>query len=241
MIVTDSDEARPGPRSRGAGSGIVREQAQFPRTEHGLAPPGHTQLGEHLSQVIAHTVHRQSELRGNLLVPLAFRPPKHVLLALAQHRLTTDAKLQLAVWEELRAQQYGPSVWQIRRSLTECRMPATSALAKFVGAAAGVLTRDLFAEEDNSGIWFDDPALLRKLALDRLETAAEELRTKWSWAEARVEVGRNARRHAPAVALAVALAARIDIPVNVGHAQLIGMVLWKIQPVRAIPAPVSEQ
>ena len=72
-------------------------------------------------------------------------------------------------------------------------MPATAAIAQFVGAAAyeaagGALTRDLFAEEDERGIWFDDPALLRKLSLERLETAAEELRTKWSWAEARVEV-----------------------------------------------------
>ena len=72
-------------------------------------------------------------------------------------------------------------------------MPATSAVARFVGidryeAAGGALTRDLFAEEDERGIWFDDPALLRKLALERLETAAEELRTRWSWAEARVEV-----------------------------------------------------
>ena len=107
--------------------------------------------------------------------------------------VTTDSKLQLAVWEELKAQHYGPSVWQIRRLMTEGRMPATSAVARFVGidryeAAGGALTRDLFAEEDERGIWFDDPALLRKLALERLETAAEELRTKWSWAEARVEV-----------------------------------------------------
>ena len=108
--------------------------------------------------------------------------------------VTTDVQLQLAVWEELKAQHYGPSVWQIRRLLTEGRMPATSALARFVGdrpptrPAGGALTRDLFAEEDERGIWFDDPALLRKLALERLETAAEELRTKWAWAEARVEI-----------------------------------------------------
>ena len=81
MFVTDSDEARTAPRSCGAGSGIVREQAQFPGTTHGLGPPGHTERGEDLSQVIAHTVHRQSELRGDLLVPLALQPPKHVLFA----------------------------------------------------------------------------------------------------------------------------------------------------------------
>ena len=123
----------------------------------------------------------------------AYRAGEMGLQCLQAFCVTTDAKLQLAVWEELKAQHYGPSVWQIRRLLTEGRMPATSALSRFVGAAAyesagGVLTRDLFAEEDDSGTWFDDPALLRKLALDRLETAAEELRTKWSWAEARVEV-----------------------------------------------------
>ena len=123
----------------------------------------------------------------------AYRAGDMGLQCLQAFCVTTDAQLQLAVWEELKAQHYGPSVWQIRRLLTEGRIPATAAIAQFVGVAAyenagGALTRDLFAEEDERGIWFDDPALLRKLALERLETAAEELRTKWSWAEARVEV-----------------------------------------------------
>ena len=123
----------------------------------------------------------------------AYRAGEMGLQCLQAFCVTGDPKLQLAVWEELKAQHYGPSVWQIRRLMTEGRMPATSAVARFVGidryeAAGGALTRDLFAEEDDRGIWFDDPALLRKLALERLETAAEELRTKWSWAEARVEV-----------------------------------------------------
>ena len=123
----------------------------------------------------------------------AYRAGEMGLQCLQAFCVTADAELQRAVWEELKAQHYGPSVWQIRRLLTEGRMPATSAIAKFVGAdayeaAGGALTRDLFAEEDERGTWFDDPALLRKLALERLETAAEELRTKWSWAEARVEV-----------------------------------------------------
>ena len=123
----------------------------------------------------------------------AYRAGEMGLQCLQAFCVTGDAKLQLAVWEELKAQHYGPSVWQIRRLMTEGRMPATSAVARFVGidryeAAGGALTRDLFAEEDERGTWFDDPALLRKLALERLETAAEQLRTKWSWAEARVEV-----------------------------------------------------
>ena len=123
----------------------------------------------------------------------AYRAGELGLQALQAFCATADAKLQLAVWEELKAQHYGPSIWQIRRLLTEGRIPATASIARFIGAdayeaAGGPLTRDLFAEEDDRGIWFDDPALLRKLALERLEAAAEELRTRWSWAEARVEV-----------------------------------------------------
>ena len=132
---------------------------------------------------------------GNAALELleAYRAGEIGLQSLQAFCVTADAELQRAVWAELKAQHYGPSVWQIRRLLTEGRMPATSAVARFVGAqdyeaAGGALTRDLFAEEDESGTWYDDPALLRKLALDRLEAAAEELRTKWAWAEARVEV-----------------------------------------------------
>ena len=126
----------------------------------------------------------------------AYRAGEMGLQALQAFCVTADAARQRAVWEELKAQHYGPSVWQIRRLLTEGRMPATSAVATFVGTeayevAGGALTRDLFAEEDERGIWFDDPVLLRNLALEKLETVAEELRTKWAWAEARVEVDWN--------------------------------------------------
>ena len=123
----------------------------------------------------------------------AYRAGEMGLQALQAFCATADAKLQLAVWEELKAQHSGPSLYQIRRLLSEGRIPGTAAIARFIGAdayeaAGGALTRDLFAGEDDRGIWFDDPALLRKLTLERLEAAAEELRTKWSWAEARVEV-----------------------------------------------------
>ena len=126
----------------------------------------------------------------------AYRAGEMGLQALQAFCVTADEARQRAVWEELKAQHYGPSVWQIRRLLTEGRMPATSAVATFVGteayeAAGGALTRDLFAEEDERGTWFDDPVLLRNLALEKLESVAEELRTKWAWAEARVEVDWN--------------------------------------------------
>ena len=123
----------------------------------------------------------------------AYRSSEMGLQALQAFCVTADAQLQLAVWEELKAQHYGPSVWQIRRLLTEGRLPGNSAVAIFVGAAAyeaagGMLTRDLFAEDDEHGTWFDDPALLRKLALEKLEATAQELRPEWSWVEPRIEV-----------------------------------------------------
>ena len=88
---------------------------------------------------------------------------------------------------------YRPGAWQIKRLLTEDRVPATSAIARFVGieayeAAGGRIDRDLFAEEDERGIWFDDPDLLNKLAIDSLQVAARELETRWKWAEARLDV-----------------------------------------------------
>ena len=90
-------------------------------------------------------------------------------------------------------QGYRPSGWQIKRMLTQDRIPAAAAIATFVGvdayeAAAGVVDRDLFADQDEWGIWFEDPDLLNKLAMDRLQAAADELATRWKWAEARLEV-----------------------------------------------------
>ena len=40
----------------------------------------------------------------------------------------------------------------------------------------------------SGGIWFDDPDLLNKLAIDSLQAAARELETRWKWAEARLDV-----------------------------------------------------
>ena len=107
--------------------------------------------------------------------------------------VTTDQARQSAVWETVSQQGYRPGAWQIKRLLTEDRVPATSAIARFVGleayeAAGGRIDRDLFAEEDERGIWFDDPDLLNKLAMDSLQAAARELETRWKWAEARLDV-----------------------------------------------------
>ena len=88
---------------------------------------------------------------------------------------------------------YRPGAWQIKRLLTEDRVPATSAIVRFVGleayeAAGGRIDRDLFAEEDERGIWFDDPNLLNKLAMDSLQVGGEGTGDA-------LEMGRGAARH----------------------------------------------
>lgn len=122
----------------------------------------------------------------------AYRAEEMDLDTLKAFTVTTDHARQMAVWEQVKDQGYGPSGWQVRRMLTEENVPAVSAVARFVGmeayeAAGGTLTRDLFAEEDARGIWFDDPALLNELATEKLRAAADELKKRWKWAEAVVE------------------------------------------------------
>ena len=123
----------------------------------------------------------------------AYRAGEIDLDTLMAFAVTTDQARQSAVWETVSQQGYRPGAWQIKRLLTEDRVPATSAIARFVGleayeAAGGKIDRDLFAEEDERGIWFDDPDLLNKLAMDSLQAAARELETRWKWAEARLDV-----------------------------------------------------
>ena len=123
----------------------------------------------------------------------AYRAGEIDLDTLMAFAVTTDRARQSVVWETVSQQGYRPGAWQIKRLLTEDRVPATSAIARFVGleayeAAGGRIDRDLFAEEDERGIWFDDPDLLNKLAMDSLQVAARELETRWKWAEARLDV-----------------------------------------------------
>ena len=123
----------------------------------------------------------------------AYRADEMDLATLMAFTVTTDPARQRAVWDELKVQGYRPSARQVKRLLTEGRVPAEAAIARYVGveayeAAGGAVTRDLFADDDESGVWLDDPGMLRTLATKRLEAAAEELRTRWAWAEVHLEV-----------------------------------------------------
>ena len=131
----------------------------------------------------------------------AYRANEIDLEVLKAFSVTADRERQMAVWERVSAQGYRPSAWQVRRMLTEERVPGGSAIARFVGmeayeAAGGQVLRDLFADEHENGVWFEDPALLETLATEKLRTAADELATRWKWAVPMIEVEwRDAARY----------------------------------------------
>ena len=127
----------------------------------------------------------------------AYREGDIDLEVLTAFAVTADRMRQIAVWEQVKEQGYRPGAWQIKRMLTEDRVAARTAIARFVGveayeAAGGATTRDLFADEDDNGVWLDDPELLNKLATAKLEAAANDLRPEWKWAEARLDMDWNA-------------------------------------------------
>ena len=123
----------------------------------------------------------------------AYRAGDIDLETLKAFAVTTDHARQMVVWEQVADQGYRPAAWQVKRMLTEERVPANSAMARFVGiedyeAAGGPVLRDLFADEDESGIWFEDAQLLQKLAMEKLGETVKDLQTRWRWATAAPEV-----------------------------------------------------
>ena len=135
---------------------------------------------------------------GNVAPDLldAYRAGEIDLEVLKAFSVTTDHARQMAAWELVAVQGYRPSAWQVKRLLTEERVSGTSAIAKFVGVedyegAGGKVLRDLFSREDDSAVWFDDPALLNNLAMEKLGVFKDELATRWKWATAMVEVDWN--------------------------------------------------
>ena len=98
--------------------------------------------------------------------------------------VTNDHALQEQVWELL-ARAYNKEAYYIRRQLTEGAVRAADKRAQFVGvntyeAAGGAVMRDLFEHDD--GGWLQDPALLDRLVIEKLQAKAETLRAEgWKW------------------------------------------------------------
>ncbi|MFB9948925.1 ParB/RepB/Spo0J family partition protein [Rhizobium puerariae] len=96
-----------------------------------------------------------------------------------------DHARQEEVFENL---HYNREARIIRRELTASNVPATERRAIFVGAeayteAGGTIIRDLFTED--RGGYYDDPALLDRLVLEKLESVAADIQAEgWKWVEA---------------------------------------------------------
>ena len=103
--------------------------------------------------------------------------------------LCDDHSKQAQVWQALPS--YNRSAHYIRSALVDDEVPASSALARFVGidaytAAGGTVRTDLFGDRDTAG-YLQDGDLLSRLALAALEARAEVLRADgWKWVEARM-------------------------------------------------------
>lgn len=100
--------------------------------------------------------------------------------------VSPDHERQEHVWEALQ-RSYTKEPYQIRRMLTEGAVRASDKRARFVGIepyqeAGGAVLRDLFQADD--GGWLQDPALLDRLAAEKLEREAEAVRAEgWKWVE----------------------------------------------------------
>ena len=118
--------------------------------------------------------------------------------------LTDDPAAQEAVWDGLPT--CDRSAWALRRKLTEQSCAGSSRLARFVGLAAyeargSAVRRDLFTEDDDDdGVYLDDPVLLQVLAMEKLCALAEEVRAEgWAWVDCVTEGdGLALRRHGQA-------------------------------------------
>src|SRR5271156_1461154 len=98
--------------------------------------------------------------------------------------VTNDHARQEQVWEGL-SRSHNREAYFIRRQLTEGAVRVADRRAQFVGAeayeaAGGMILRDLFEHDD--GGWLQDPALLDRLVIEKLQAEAETLRTEgWKW------------------------------------------------------------
>ena len=133
--------------------------------------------------------HVKQRLRLGKLAPElldAYRAGEINLDTVTAFTLGADHAAQLAVWAQVKDHSY-ISEHRIRHLLTEGAVSIDSELGKFVGAeayeaAGGTIDTDLFSEDDDG--FMKDAALVRRLAIEKLETRAAELRSQWAWTKA---------------------------------------------------------
>ena len=110
--------------------------------------------------------------------------------------LTDDHDRQMTVWNAVK-DSYHIHPQSIKRQLTETAHSASSSIGRFVGikayeAADGVLLRDLF--DDNAAAHMENPELLERLAVEKLQDAAKTYDADWKWVEVHLAVDYGAFR-----------------------------------------------
>ena len=136
--------------------------------------------------------HVRQRLRLGKLAPElldAYRSGDISLDVVTAFTLGADHAAQLAVWNQLKENSY-IQPYTVRRLLSQTAVSLDSDLGLFVGSAAyeaagGTVTRDLFSGDDEG--FMDDAALVRRLALEKLEQKAVELRSSWAWTRAMLD------------------------------------------------------
>lgn len=102
-----------------------------------------------------------------------------------------DHARQEQVWEAVQ-RSHNKEPYYIRRLLTEGAVRASDKRAQFVGikayeSAGGDIMRDLFQQDD--GGWLQDPLLLDRLVAEKLERAADNVRSEgWKWVEVAIDL-----------------------------------------------------
>ena len=123
---------------------------------------------------------------ASLTLLAAYAEDEMTLDQLMAFCVTADHARQEAVWEQIR-HGYNKEPYLIRRLLTEGAVKGNDRRVLFVSAAAyeaagGLILRDLFS--DDGGGWFQDVALLDRLATEKLAEEAKAIADEgWKWVE----------------------------------------------------------
>ncbi len=125
-----------------------------------------------------------------------FRAGEMTLECVMAFTLTDNHDRQMSVWNSMK-DSYHIHPQSIKRQLTETAHSASSSIGRFVGikayeAAGGVLLRDLF--DDNAAAHMENPELLERLAIEKLQDAAKTYDADWKWVEVHLAVDYGAFR-----------------------------------------------
>ena len=126
-----------------------------------------------------------------------FRDEQMDMDQLAALAISDDQEAQKRVWKSL--PDWDRDSDSIRRLLLGEQINAAhDAVARFVGIAAyeeagGMLTRDLFQDDDTG--YIADPELLHRLAGEKLQAEADKIKPEgWGWVETRLSLDYSARQ-----------------------------------------------